>query len=327
MTGISFQKRLIIAIVPALLTTCLLTVAGIKVPYLFLFERLFKGGCWLQIAIVSVYAFVLCWYMQDIRERARWRRYSWSIFSAVFFGQLLLGIMFDQIFLLSGELHFPVPMMIIGGTLYRWELGFMPLLLGATILLSGPAWCSHLCYFGALDSLSAGNSIRPKSLKYTFSVRYAVLFITVIAALVLRSLGASPAVALGFGILFGAVAVFMMFLSYKRHMMVHCTAYCPVGAVVSWIKYISPFRFGIDKNACTRCGACISKCRYGALSKEYIRIGKPGVNCSFCGDCLPACRHNALRYSFPGLNPAGSENLWLIVVVTLQACFLAVARV
>ena len=111
---VSFSHiRLFTAFVPALLTLFLLSVVAVKVPGLFLGERFFRGGCWLQVVLGAAYAFLLCWKMQDIRLRARWRRYSWLIFSFSFFGQLLLGIMCDSIFLLSGELHFPIPMMII----------------------------------------------------------------------------------------------------------------------------------------------------------------------------------------------------------------------
>lgn len=305
----------------------LLSVVATKVPRLFLCERFFSGGCWLQIILVSVYAFLLCWKMQNIRLRSRWRRYSWALFSIVFFGQLLLGIILDTVFLLSGELHLPVPMMIVGGAVYRWEFGFMPVLLIVTLLLSGPAWCSHLCYFGALDSISAGASLRSEPYKYRQPVRYVILISTVAGAFVARWCGLSYTLVFGVAVLFGITGVLIMIISRKKHTMMHCSVYCPVGALISLGKYISPFRFKIDKDACTSCGACISKCRYGALSKARIEKGVPGINCSYCGDCMTACRHNAIRYYWGNLTSARAEKLWLIIVITLQACFLAVARV
>ena len=237
---VSFSHiRLFTAFVPALLTLFLLSVVAVKVPYLFLCERFFTDGCWLQVILTSAYAFLLCWKMQDIRLRTRWRRYSWLIFSFSFFGQLLLGIIFDSIFLLSGELHFPIPMVIIGGAVYRWEFGFMPLLLIFTILLSGPAWCSHLCYFGALDNMAAGHlSLSPRPYKFLLPVRYTILVLTVIVAFVARWVGLSYAIVSGIVVLFGIAGFFVMILSYKRHVMVHCSGYCPVGALVSLGKYI-----------------------------------------------------------------------------------------
>jgi len=326
---VSFSHiRLFTAFVPALSILFLLSVVAVKVPGLFLGERFFRGGCWLQVVLAAAYAFLLCWKMQDICLRARWRRYSWLIFSFSFFGQLLLGIMCDSIFLLSGELHFPIPMMIIGGAVYRWEFGFMPLLLILTILLSGPAWCSHLCYFGALDNMAAGHlSLPPKPYKFLLPARYTILVLTVIVALVAKWSGLSYVVISGIVVLFGITGFFVMILSYKRHMMVHCSGYCPVGALVSLGKYISPFRFKINKEACTLCGACICRCRYGALSKAQIKTGKPGINCSYCGDCISACNHGALQYAFLNMNADHSQRIWLMIVITLQSCFLAIARV
>ncbi len=49
---------------------------------------------------------------------------------------------------MSGKLHLPIPMMILGGPVYRMQLSFMSFLFLSTLVLTGPAWCSHLCYFG-----------------------------------------------------------------------------------------------------------------------------------------------------------------------------------
>ena len=68
---VSFSHiRLFTAFVPALLTLFLLSVVAVKVPGLFLGERFFRGGCWLQVVLGAAYAFLLCWKMQDIRLRA-----------------------------------------------------------------------------------------------------------------------------------------------------------------------------------------------------------------------------------------------------------------
>ena len=79
-----------------------------------------------------------------------------------FFGQLALGIFADPIFLMTGKLHLPIPAVILAGPLYRFEGLFMPILFISTLLLSGPAWCSQLCYFGAFDAWSAGENWNEK---------------------------------------------------------------------------------------------------------------------------------------------------------------------
>ena len=166
-----------------------------------------------------------------------------------------------------------------------------------------------------------------QSYKFLLPARYTILVLTVIVALVAKWSGLSYVAISGIVVLFGITGFFVMILSYKRHMMVHCSGYCPVGALVSLGKYISPFRFKINKEACTLCGACICRCRYGALSKAQIKTGKPGINCSYCGDCISACNHGALQYAFLNMNADHSQRIWLMIVITLQSCFLAIARV
>lgn len=118
-------------------------------------ERLFPHGGWIQVILAMLYGGWLCYKMQDRQERPKWRKRAWLLFSIVFFGQLALGIFADPIFLMTGKLHLPIPAVILAGPLYRFEGLFMPILFISTLLLSGPAWCSQLCYFGAFDAWSA----------------------------------------------------------------------------------------------------------------------------------------------------------------------------
>jgi ferredoxin-type protein NapH len=52
------------------------------------------------------------------------------------------------------------PMMILGGPIYRGQLSVMTILFLSTVILTGPAWCSQLCYFGAFDNLAPGAKIQ-----------------------------------------------------------------------------------------------------------------------------------------------------------------------
>lgn len=57
---VSFSHiRLFTAFVPALSTLFLLSVVAVKVPGLFLGERFFRGGCWLQV----VFGCGLCFFV------------------------------------------------------------------------------------------------------------------------------------------------------------------------------------------------------------------------------------------------------------------------
>lgn len=306
-------------------TAVLMSVVQIKGRHLLLADRLWEGGGWVQVCLAVIYAAILTYKMADIRTRNRWRRYSWLLFSVVFFSQLLLGVFVDPVFLLSGDLHVPVPMVIIGGAVYRLEFGFMPILLLVTLFLSGPAWCSHLCYFGSFDNVAAANG-KSRRVRWN-AARYWVLFFIVAGVLSARWFRLPTIGLLYFAVGFGLVGVvIMMSVSPRKHVMVQCTRYCPVGALVSVAKYLSPFRYTIT-DACIRCGGCISQCRYGALTEENIRRRKPGISCTYCGDCQSACRRQAFRYRFLGLSVSAAADCWLVTTVVLHACFLFIARV
>lgn len=76
------------------------------------------------------------------------------------FLQFLLGVTVASSLLMTGRLHVPVPFMMISGPVYRGEGIFMLALFSVSVLLAGSAWCSHLCYFGVWDCLSAASSRR-----------------------------------------------------------------------------------------------------------------------------------------------------------------------
>ncbi|MGL5318474.1 MAG: 4Fe-4S binding protein, partial [Bacteroidales bacterium] len=308
----------------------LLTIVQIKPasPSL-LAERLTENGGWIQVALFSLYGGFISYKMSDRNNRARWRGRIWMLFSFVFFSQLLLGLCIDSLFLMSGKLHFPIPGLILAGPIYRFEIGFMPILLFSTILLSGPAWCSQLCYFGAFDYYASNQSgQRPKHIDwFSPKLRFTMLTLIVCAAFVLRILKiGEPQVSI-LSVIFGITGIgFMVLFSKKCGIMTHCTSYCPVGAVVSLTKKASPFRFELNNN-CKKCMSCIKHCKYGALNSEQIKIGKIGITCTYCGDCLKGCKHNGFEYRFLNLSTKRAELLWIIITVTLHSCFMAIARI
>src|SRR5690606_38846486 len=139
-----------------------------------------------------------------------WRRFSWSLFSGIFFLQLLLGIAADKIFLMTGELHLPVPALIISGPLYRGELSVMTLIFLSAVLLSGPAWCSQYCYFGAIDSAFAGNRSASSPPVNRLALKNSFLFLAIAIALLLRLAGAGQTVALTAGVVTGVAGLIII---------------------------------------------------------------------------------------------------------------------
>ena len=118
----------------------------------------------------------------------------------------------------------------------------------------------------------------------------------------------------------------VLFVSPAKGKMVHCIAYCPIGTLIQYLRYVNPFRVRIHSE-CTECMLCTARCPYDALNKENILARKPGMTCTCCGDCLDACHGNFITYSFLKLSPGASRNLWIMVTVTIHAIFMGLARI
>ncbi len=290
-------------------------------------ERLFAGGGYLQIAAVASFAGLMEFNMLLPERQGWWRRFSWTLFSVVFFLQLILGLAVDRLFLMTGKLHLPVPALIISGPIYRGELSVMTLIFLSAILLSGPAWCSQYCYFGAIDSALAGPKSRSWSPRRRMALKNSFLFIAIAAALLLRFTGAGRDIALWAGIATGLTGIIIMAtLSRRKGKMVHCTVWCPAGTLVSYLKRINPFRLVIEPG-CTGCMRCTPVCRYDALSAADIANLKPGITCTLCGDCVAACHHSSISYRFAGLRPETARRLYITVTVIIFSLVLAMARI
>jgi ferredoxin len=293
---------------------------------LLLFERAYAGAGWLQIALVSIYAFIVAYNMQNPAKSALWRRRTWFFFSIIFFGQLFLGLLVSSFFLMTGKLHLPIPAMIIAGPLYRGQGIMMPTLLVTTIALSGPAWCSHICYFGGFDNVAATGTLN-KPVGNILAMKHTILLLVIGTSLLFRIFNAPLLWAVSLGLAFGLTGVGIILLySRKRGKMIHCMLYCPIGTIVHFLKNISPFRLRIEHN-CTACCHCSTFCKYGALEKVDILRRKPGLTCTLCGDCLVSCPNNSLQYHFFRLSPDRSRQLWLFITISLHAVTLAVARI
>jgi len=298
----------------------------VKLPMLLL-ERFFEGGGWAEIGIVASFGAFLAFKMQDVKMQAKWRMISWYVFSAWFFIQLFLGLAVSDIFLLTGKLHLPIPAMMISGPIFRGEKSIMTILFLSTIILTGPAWCSQLCYFGALDGLVSKGKTSRVPIANKMVIKHSVLFLVIIGTILMRLFNVGIVWAAASGIAFGVIGLCVMFfLSRKQKRMVHCTAFCPIGTVVNYLKFVNPFRIYIDNN-CDSCLACSSKCKYDALSIQNIGNKKPGITCSLCGDCIPVCKSNCIKYKFFNLQPAKARNLYLFLTISIYSIFLAMGRI
>ncbi|NCD23967.1 MAG: 4Fe-4S binding protein [Deltaproteobacteria bacterium] len=311
-----------------LLVGAAMIAATVTAPFpLLLGERFLPGSSPAWIGFFAMYAGVVVRHMLT-GSAPRVRAFIWSLFSLVFFGQLALGLGGMTEFLMTGKLHLPVPALILAGPLYRGEGLFMPILLGVSLLLVGPAWCSHLCYIGAWDDqLSRLGPKRPRPLPaWAPRVRTGILAGTILVPLALRLAGVTWAWALGVAVLFGLTGIGIMALwSRKSGTMVHCTMWCPVGLVNNLVGRILPWRVRIAPD-CTGCGLCARACRYNALTLEDLARKRPGLSCSLCGDCLPRCPHGHINLTLAG-HTRYARPVFVVLVVALHTIFLAVARI
>lgn len=314
------------------LTVGLMALARSKASMpVLLADRFVPGSGWLEMLALGLYAAWLTGRMLEPKEHKRLRPRIWALFSALFFGQLALGLAGFTDLLMTGRLHLPVPALIAAGPIFRGGGLFMPILFASTVLLVGPAWCSHLCYIGAWDDQCSRRGSKPPrvlSRAWTVGGRLATLVIACGGALALRLLGVPGETAVWLAAGFGLLGVgVMLFVSRRLGTMAHCTAFCPIGLVGNVLGKLMPWRVRINLGACTRCGSCARACRYSALTSLEIEAGKPGLSCTLCGDCVGACPHDAMHYRFPGLSSATARAAFLTLVAALHAVFLGVARI
>jgi len=298
-------------------------------PIPLLFERFLKGGGWIEIVILSLYAGWLTTALVRSKNTTLLRRNVWTLFSVLFFIQLLLGIAGFSRFLMSGTLHLPIPAMLIAAPVYRGTFSFfMPLLFVITTLFAGPVWCSWLCYFGSWDFNAARTHKRAHHRsRYHIITRVTVLVVLIAMAILFRRTHVPVGIAVAAGVLFGAAGVLIMItLSRKRGSMVHCTSYCPIGLIATTFGKINPFRIHLEAG-CTSCGTCSTACRYGSLSPVDISKRKPGLTCTLCGDCIGTCPDKQIQYRIFGRSGPKVRTLFLTIVVIIHTIFIGFGRI
>lgn len=163
--------------------------------------------------------------------------------------------------------------------------------------------------------------------KWRHPVRIGILLSIAAVSLLLRWIGVSAVVAGGFGLAFGLIGIGMMLLwSRKSGVMTHCITYCPIGLLANWFGHFSPFRVRITPS-CNECGACRVVCRYDALTEKDLQNRTPGRTCTLCGDCIKSCKDQWIEYRFFHLSPDSARKLFIVLIVSLHAVFLGVARI
>lgn len=73
-----------------------------------------------------------------------------------------------------------------------------------------------------------------------------------------------------------------------------CKWICPLGAFYALFNKVSLYRFQIDSEKCTSCGACSHVCK---MDINVFRSPNH-TECIRCGDCIRTCPHHAISKSF-----------------------------
>lgn len=130
------------------------------------------------------------------------------------------------------------------------------------VILKVPGFCKYICPAGTLEA-GIPLVIKDEHLRGMISV----LFSWKVALLCLC--------------LFTCIFCFRAF----------CRFICPLGAFYSFFNPIAFFGISVDKNKCTGCNACISKC--------LLDVSKVADHeCVHCGACMKVCPEQAIKYSF-----------------------------
>jgi polyferredoxin len=311
------------------LTMLITSIAKIKAPFnILIFDRFVPGLGWIEILIISFYAAWLTKKFLTNKNTSILRIRIWTVFSIVFFLQLFLGMAGFDIFLMTGKLHLPLPALIAAGPIYRGGNFFMPILLTSTIILVGPAWCSYICYIGVWDNIASSRKKKIKSAwKWNPLLRSIIFTSIIVTAVIYNIFNVSQGVAFLSAIIFAIISFSLMIIvSLRKGYMFHCTAICPIGIITNLAGKISPFRIKIS-SSCTECMRCSFVCRYNALDKKNIENRKPGLTCTLCGDCIEVCQYNSISYKFLKLSPENSKALFIIIIVSLHAATMVLARI
>ena len=70
-----------------------------------------------------------------------------------------------------------------------------------------------------------------------------------------------------------------------------CRYLCPLGAIYGLFNPVAVYRFRIDEDRCTDCGACKAACKLDI----NVRRTPNSAECVRCGACRRACPHGAIR--------------------------------
>jgi ferredoxin-type protein NapF len=76
----------------------------------------------------------------------------------------------------------------------------------------------------------------------------------------------------------------------------YCNTICPVGTLLGLLSRLSLYKPAINRDLCTRCQACVMKCKSQCIDLETQTIDES--RCVGCLDCMVACKNGGISYLF-----------------------------
>ncbi len=147
---------------------------------------------------------------------------------------------------------------------YAILIGFvivLPLTILDIVGQGKPWFCKYICPSGTLFAgipLIATNPTLQTILGWLFTWKVTILIVLIILSII----------------------VFRPFCRYL----------CPLGAIYSLFNPIALYRYKVDENKCTKCGACKITCPMDI----NVYKNPNSMECIRCGKCKSSCPHNAI---------------------------------
>lgn len=141
----------------------------------------------------------------------------------------------------------------------------MPLYLVDIIGQGNPYFCKYICPVGTMEGgwfLVLLNDALKETVGALYAWKNVLLFINIISAIII----------------------------YRPF----CKYVCPLGAIYSVFNPISAFKYRVNKEKCTNCGACAKSCKMNVNPVENPNH----LECIRCGKCKSICPAHAIYTEF-----------------------------
>jgi polyferredoxin len=196
------------------------------------------------------------------------------------------------------------------------SIGSMLVLWLAASLTLGRGWCSWVCFFGGMDE-GCSHLLKMPVMK-TIDPRWTYLPLAILLVIVLASAATlSPTYCewlcpfkavtefesvtnvrtlvqtVLFVSLFVGLVVVLPILTRKR---TQCALFCPMGAFQSWTNKLNIHEIRVNREYCSDCGRCVSKCPTLSITKESVARGCALSSCTKCGLCVDECPRKAASF-------------------------------